>query len=149
MTALVRLQRAAWGLPPNGLGGRPVRILNVLGLRAEESTDRARLADFAADSASSNGKRHVDRWLPIHSWTTRQVWSRIAEAGTRHHWAYDLGMSRLSCRFCVLASRADLLVSARENPDLAAEYAAVESRIGHRFQSRLSMADLNATVAAS
>jgi hypothetical protein len=35
-------------------------------------------------------------------------------------------MSRLSCRFCVLSSRADLVCSARLNPDLADRYAEVE-----------------------
>jgi len=54
------------------------------------------------------------------------VWERIATAGTRSHEAYAAGMSRLSCRFCVLSSRADLVCSARLNPDLADRYAEVE-----------------------
>ena len=142
MTALVRLRRAAWGLPPDGRSGPQVRILNVLGLRAEESDDRALMAPFSHDAASSNGKRHVDEWLPLHAWTVAEVWGRIAEAGTRHHWAYDLGMTRLSCRLCVLASKADLAVSVRANPDTATAYAAAEARMGHRFTARLSMADI-------
>lgn len=142
MTALVRLRRAAWGLSPNGTAGRVVRILDVLGMRAEESDDRARRLPFRHDAAASNTKRHVDEWLPIHTWTVDEVWARNEAAGTRHHWAYDRGMSRLSCRFCILASRADLVVSARENPEVAAEYAAAEARMGHRFQARVSMADI-------
>ena len=51
-------------------------------------------------------------------------------------------MSRLSCRFCVLSSRADLVCSARLNPDLADRYAEVERRIGHRFRTDLTMADV-------
>jgi len=68
----------------------------------------------------------VDDWYPIHDWTLAQVWERIATAGTRSHEAYAAGMSRLSCRFCVLSSRADLVCSARLNPDLADRYAEVE-----------------------
>lgn len=51
-------------------------------------------------------------------------------------------MSRLSCRFCVLARRSDLVTSARLNPQYAARHAAVESDIGHRFRRDLSMAEV-------
>lgn len=58
--------------------------------------------------------------------------------------AYDLGISRFSCCFCVLGSRADLCISARANPQLLARYAAVEEKIGHRFQSDFSLKELQA-----
>jgi len=51
-------------------------------------------------------------------------------------------MPRLSCRFCVLASRSALVRSAQLNPELAAEYAATEARIGHRFRRDLAMAEV-------
>jgi hypothetical protein len=51
-------------------------------------------------------------------------------------------MSRLSCRFCVLASRSDLVCSARLNPELAQRYATVEAQTGHRFRMDLSMAEV-------
>ncbi|MGV9679222.1 phosphoadenosine phosphosulfate reductase domain-containing protein [Nocardia sp. NPDC003482] len=136
MTRLATEQREA------GVIDRPVRLLNILGLRAEESPARRRRASYSVDRPASNGRRHVDTWLPIHTWTTPQVWQRIEQAGTRPHPAYAAGMSRLSCRFCVLASRADLICSARLNPALAARYAAVEARTGHRFRQDLSMAEV-------
>ena len=110
-----------------------VHLLNVMGFRAEENPARRRRVPYAANPAASNGRRRVDDWYPIHDWTLAQVWERIA-AGTRSHAAYAAGMSRLSCRFCVLSSRADLVCSARLNPDLADRYAEVERRIGHRFR---------------
>jgi 3'-phosphoadenosine 5'-phosphosulfate sulfotransferase (PAPS reductase)/FAD synthetase len=100
-----------------------------------ESPARRRRVPYAANPAASNGRRRVDDWYPIHDWTLAQVWERIAAAGTRLHEAYTAGMSRLSCRFCVLSSRADLVCSARLNPDLA-------DRIGHRFRTDLTMADV-------
>lgn len=121
---------------------RPVRILNVMGLRAEESPARSRRNPYSYNPSASNGRRHVDDWYPIHAWTLAQVWERIAEAGTRPHPAYAAGMSRLSCRFCVLASRADLVCSARLNPELAQRYADVETQTGHRFRLELSMAEV-------
>jgi len=121
---------------------RPVHLLNVMGFRAEESPARRRRVPYTANPAASNGRRRVDDWYPIHDWTLAQVWERIAVAGTRSHEAYAAGMSRLSCRFCVLSSRADLVCSACLNPDLAERYAEVERRIDHRFRTDLTMADV-------
>lgn len=122
--------------------GRPVRLLNVMGFRAEESAARRKRPTYTFDSPASNGRRHVDTWLPIHAYTLAMTWGRIRAAGTRPHWAYAAGMSRLSCRLCVLASRQDLICAARLNPGLAREYAEVEARTGHRFRSDLSMAEI-------
>lgn len=130
MTRIVREHREA-------CGPAPVRILNCLGIRAEESPARAKKAPFHRDSAS-NGRRHVDRWLPIFDWSAAHVW----------HPAYDVGMPRLSCVFCVLAGRHELVLAARLNPALAADYAATEARIGHRFRADLSMAQITAAAAA-
>lgn len=145
MTALVKLHRQRHGLRR---GSPPVRILNVLGLRAQESPKRAKKLPFSFDKASSNGLRHVDEWLPIHDWTVEQVWARIEKCGTRVHRAYSLGMPRLSCVFCVFASKPALLIAAKHNPELAADYAAVEIRMGHRFRQDLSIADVAAEAAA-
>lgn len=125
-----------------GESGRPVRLLNCLGLRAAESTGRARRPVLARDDSASNGKRDVTTWHPIHGWTDAQVWDRIRRSGVRYHEAYDQGMTRLSCSMCVLASRADLVRACQLRPALAAEYADVEQRIGHTFQHGTSMADL-------
>ena len=139
MTALVRERH----------NGRPVRILNVLGLRAEESSARARRPALASNARASNSRRIVDDWLPLHEWTTAQVWARVRATGLPHHPAYDAGMPRLSCRFCVLASRTALVRSAQLNPDLAQRYADVEVRIGHRFRADLSMAQIIAEAATA
>lgn len=127
--------------------GRPMRILNCLGIRAQESPARAKKVPFGRDNAS-NGKRHVDRWLPIFDWTTEQVWDAIRASGLRHHPAYDAGMPRLSCVFCVLAGERELVLAARLNPALASEYAALEARIGHTFQAKLSMQEIIERAAA-
>lgn len=122
--------------------GRPARILQCMGFRREESPARRKKEALRFDESASKGRRHVDEWLPIIDWTVDQVWERIRAAGTRHHWAYDAGMPRLSCSFCVLASKPALIRAAQLRPDLAAEYAAVEVRIGHRFKNDLSMAQI-------
>ncbi|SFQ19173.1 3'-phosphoadenosine 5'-phosphosulfate sulfotransferase (PAPS reductase)/FAD synthetase [Amycolatopsis rubida] len=122
--------------------GRPARVLNCMGLRAEESRARLKKARLSRDEAASSGRRTVDTWLPIHDWTETQVWQRIHASGVPYHPAYDQGMTRLSCSLCVLASRADLVRAAQLRPELAAEYADLEAEIGHRFRNDLSMADI-------
>ncbi|MEU0237629.1 phosphoadenosine phosphosulfate reductase family protein [Nocardiopsis sp. NPDC006198] len=121
---------------------RPVRILHVLGMRAEESSERAKKDPYRYDKRASNGRRHVDVWLPVHAWTVRQVWDGIRAEGTRHHFAYDAGMSRLSCTFCPLASAKDLRCAYEHNRAKGNLYLAMEKRIGHRFQARKSLAQL-------
>ena len=133
MTALVRCE---------GFTDQPARMLNCLGIRADEGHERAKKNPFQRDKRASNGKRTVDTYFPIFDWSTAQVWARIHEQRLPYHWAYDAGMGRLSCCFCVFATRADLVLSARLNPELAREYAAVEARIGHTFTARLSMAQV-------
>lgn len=141
--------------------GRPVRILNCLGLRAQESDGRrdcpkcerkpARMAactrclgtgdhpTFERDTRASNGRREVHTWLPIHAWTVDQVWARIKASGVPHHPAYDQGMKRLSCMFCVFAPAHALKIAGRANPALLDAYCGVEARIGHSFTSTLSI----------
>ena len=136
MTELVRA-RIADGCPP------PVRVLSVMGFRAQESRERARREPFCHDARASNGRRHVDVWLPLHAWSEAEVWRRVRASGLRVHRAYiDHGMPRLSCRLCVLASRSALIASARANPQLARRYREVEAEIGHRFRRDLSMAQI-------
>lgn len=85
--------------------------------------------------------RHVDRWLPVHELTTAEVWDVISQAGTRAHWVYAY-LPRLSCRFCVLASRSALVRAAILDPDGAMRRAELEQRMDHQFQPGQSMADI-------
>jgi 3'-phosphoadenosine 5'-phosphosulfate sulfotransferase (PAPS reductase)/FAD synthetase len=86
--------------------------------------------------------RHLADRLPYHAWTVEQVWQRIRASGVRHHPAYDLGMPRLSCCFCIFAPRSALLLAGKHNPELLAEYVRVERAIGHRFRQELPLADV-------
>jgi 3'-phosphoadenosine 5'-phosphosulfate sulfotransferase (PAPS reductase)/FAD synthetase len=168
-----------------GVAGRPVRILNCMGMRAEESPARSKLEAFehcasltcpcdecdvlratAAQAfahepkkagvrnvyceceacapiaeakrrladGNSNSRRHVDDYLPIHAWSTADVWARIKTSGVEHHRAYDLGMKRLSCVFCIFAPESALLIAGKHNPELLAKYVDVETKINHSFR---------------
>lgn len=107
--------------------------VNCMGLRAEESSARAKKSKFEINEKRSSTRkgRTIYNWLPIFDWSTREVFRYIMDNGEKPHHAYELGMSRLSCRFCILANRQDLKVSASHNPDLLEEYAALEREINH------------------
>lgn len=126
-----------------GVTGRPVVVVQTFGFRAAESPRRARRAVWAFNErASTIHTRKVYDWLPIHEVSTAAIWAGIRAAGVPYHPAYKLGMSRLSCRFCVLAGEADLLISARANPVTARRILAVEVATGKPFQDTRTMAQI-------
>jgi 3'-phosphoadenosine 5'-phosphosulfate sulfotransferase (PAPS reductase)/FAD synthetase len=128
---------------------RPANVLNCMGLRRQESPARAKKAEFELNKRASSGKRTVWNWNPIIDWTEKEVWEDIEISGVRHHPAYDAGMPRLSCAFCVLASRSALVLAAQQLPELAQTYADLEDRIGHTIQNGLSMKEVIADAEAS
>jgi 3'-phosphoadenosine 5'-phosphosulfate sulfotransferase (PAPS reductase)/FAD synthetase len=134
--------------PVRAGSGQSPRILQCFGFRAQESPRRRKMQPFYVDKRLSTSRKHVDVWLPIHTWLVEDVWARIRQAGTRHHYAYDKGMTRLSCRFCIFAPRSQLIVSGRENPELLAEYVELEKRIGHTFRVKQSLAEIQEAIAA-
>jgi 3'-phosphoadenosine 5'-phosphosulfate sulfotransferase (PAPS reductase)/FAD synthetase len=129
--------------------GARVRVLSVMGLRAQESPARRSRQPFGPDRrASAVTFRDVDQWLPIHAWDVSEVWARIAQAGTRHHPVYDLGMPRLSCRFCPLSGKSALIRAAQLDPAGAQERACMEQQMGHDFKKNLPMASIIAAADA-
>lgn len=106
-------------------------VVSCEGMRADESPKRSRLPVFQFDRKNSKAGREWFRWLPVHDLSEAEVYASIAEAGQTPHWAYTAGMSRLSCCFCIMASRQDLTTAARLQPALFARVVATEKRIGH------------------
>lgn len=144
MTMLVKELRDA-----GTVSGRPVRLLNCMGLRAQESPERAKKPTFAYDEGAS-GKgtvRQVWNWLPIHDWTEEQVWADIHASGVPYHFAYDLGMPRLSCCFCIFSGRDALVLAAKHNKALALQYHAVEIETGYTMKKNLPFSEIIAAAA--
>ena len=141
-TLFTRLAREGHDCGRVNLFDGPCRILNCMGMRAEESPDRAAMVPFQAAVKPTNSRKRIDNWLPIHDWNAWQVWDRIGRSGVRHHRAYDLGMPRLSCMFCVFASKAALMTAGEHNRPLLDEYVAVEEEIGHTFRKGFAIAEI-------
>lgn len=148
-TALGREWKAAGGR------GRPCRILDCLGIRGEESTARKRRSPVlpAYDAQGkpqqgTSGRKYVVQVAPIYDWDEGFVWSTIRYSGLPHHRAYDLGMPRLSCVFCVFAPRAALMVAGEHNRALLDQYVEAEARMGHTFRHGFALADIRAALEA-
>ncbi|MGP4027126.1 phosphoadenosine phosphosulfate reductase domain-containing protein [Actinomadura sp. 3N407] len=119
---------------------RKVIILDINGERADESPARARKPAYEHNRAASNKTlRDVWTWRIIHNRTEAQVWASHTEHDLPWHWAYDAGMSRLSCSLCVLGSVHDITLACLLRPDLAAEYHSLEQRINHLFKNKRSI----------
>lgn len=106
------------------------RVVNCMGMRAQESASRKKLETFKRSPKNSVAGRTWYEWLPIHAMSADEVFATIAAAGQRPHPAYAAGMTRLSCCFCIMASEADLTTAARLAPDLYRRYVETEERLG-------------------
>ena len=131
------------------------RMLNVFGFRAEESPARKKKQPFVLNTVRStkprsdnSRKREVYDWLPIHDMTEEQVWADIRESGVRYHEAYDFGMPRLSCCFCIFAPKPALMIAGEKNPELLEEYVKLEAEIGHDFKNGEPIADIKKALEA-
>ena len=118
------------------------KILNIFGFRAEESPARAKRKPFVQNKRFSTKRREVWDWLPIHEMKEQAVWDDIEDSGVPHHPAYDLGMPRLSCRFCIFAPSAALMIAGREAPALLDQYVQLEQEIRHDFKHKQPIGEI-------
>ncbi len=119
-------------------------VVNVTGVRREESAARARASVASLDSSTRAGVETWS-WRPILDWTKQQVFDRIAASGMVPHPAYRTwGMTRVSCAFCIMSSKADMESSSR-NPahrDLYRRMVSLETQSTFAFQGSRWLADV-------
>ena len=104
--------------------------INAVGLRAEESTGRAKKNPWALNKTLSKAGRTVYDWFPIFNWTEDDVFNYIRACGQRPFWIYATGNKRNSCVFCILACNNDLTNGYRHRPELYREYNQLENETG-------------------
>jgi 3'-phosphoadenosine 5'-phosphosulfate sulfotransferase (PAPS reductase)/FAD synthetase len=113
-------------------------VVSVIGLRWEESPARARQPVAKRDMALSRARGIGLAWNAIIHWPRQDVLDYIRQCGGVLHEAYRIyGSSRVSCAFCVLASRGDLHAAARcdDNAAVYRELVSLEVRSTFSFQS--------------
>lgn len=118
------------------------KVLYVFGFRAEESPARRKKKIFSINTKLTNKSRTVHEYLPIFHFSTDDVWKIIHQNNLPYHKAYDLGMPRLSCCFCIFSPLDALIVAGRANPKLLDRYIEVEKKIGHTFRQNFAIADV-------
>jgi len=114
--------------------------INVTGVRREESVARAKGSIAALEAGG-----HAYSWRPISNWTTAEVFARIEASGLAAHEAYTrFALSRVSCRFCIMSSMADLTAAAgaAESHDLYRHLVDLEIRSTFGFQGSRWLADV-------
>ena len=122
------------------------KVLYVFGFRAEESPARSKRKTYALNKRLTTNKRTVYDWLPIHTWNVKKVWNTILGQKLPYHYAYKLGMPRLSCVFCIFSPFDALVVAGKENPALLDEYVAVEMIIDHKFKADVSLKEVRQAI---
>lgn len=104
-------------------------IVNVTGIRRSES--RRRAASLVAD-CDRDGR--VWNWRPILDWSEQDVFACIARHGLSPHPAYRcFGLSRVSCRFCIMSSLPDLIAAAAQDEAHALYRRMVDLEIASTF----------------
>lgn len=121
-------------------------VLYVFGFRKDESPSREKKEVLKLNKKLSTQKRTVQDYLPIHTWNTKQVWDTIKQNNLPYHPAYNLGMPRLSCCFCIFSPFDALVIAGKANPELLDKYIAVENKIKHTFQNGVSLSEVKAAI---
>ena len=123
-------------------------IVQIIGIRRDESPARSKAPDWKVDSrfARPGNTRGTAMmvWHPILHWSTDQVFALHDALGIPLHEAYQCyGSTRLSCRYCVLQSLADAKASASAptNRETLLHLVDLEARSTFSFQPTRWLAD--------
>ncbi len=130
------------------------RVYNCIGLRAQESSRRAQQTSVKLNKKLTCSFREVWNVLPIHDYSLTQVYEsyhvglndlyqrqQLYKKGERLRaldnwpfiWTYVAGMSRHSCKICIMSSRNDLRCSLKIDPNNYQRYLEKEVEINHKF----------------
>lgn len=115
--------------------------VNCMGLRAEESTARAKKTEWEFNKILSKAGRTIYNWLPIHDMNINEVFACIGDAGQKPFWAYSDGNERLSCVFCIMGSRNDISHGAKVRPELFEQYVTLEKETGYSMFHKESLTE--------
>jgi 3'-phosphoadenosine 5'-phosphosulfate sulfotransferase (PAPS reductase)/FAD synthetase len=116
------------------------RIISACGIRREEGRGRGSSARTNAPTSELNKRLRHKRartsgvnWNPIAAWTEADVFSFCAARGFQMHEGYELGMSRISCRYCIMQDLSDQRVSASVPANVPVYLTLVDLEIASAF----------------
>lgn len=125
-------------------------VLNCMGMRAQESTEREKLDPVVfrrdascpakpfpeiLDEDTRGRKRIFFDWHPILHFSEEQVFATIAAGGQEPHWAYTkAGARRLSCLICMFSNEQDIRAAVKHSEkgrDYARRIIEIEDKHDH------------------
>lgn len=124
---------------------RACPILNVSGIRRQESARRSRMPISQIEPRLSRVDYPGFTWNPILDWSLAEVLSEIQRSGMRLHEAYQVYQSsRVSCAFCIMSSAHDLSAAAScaHNHNVYREMVELEAESTFAFQGARWLADV-------
>lgn len=120
-------------------------IINVTGIRREESAGRKKAAVAKDDPRLAQKNAAGITWNPVIEWTIGEVKAAIARRGIELHEAYTKYlMTRVSCVFCIMSSAGDLIASTTcpDNQDIYRTMVELEATSTFAFQSNNWLGDV-------
>jgi 3'-phosphoadenosine 5'-phosphosulfate sulfotransferase (PAPS reductase)/FAD synthetase len=120
-------------------------ILNVTGIRRQESPSRSKMAVSAPHAGLTRRAGAGLTWNAIIEWPVQDVVYAIHDAGLSLHEAYTrYGASRVSCAFCIMSSEADLIASSlcEDNHEPYIRMVELEAKSTFAFQGNRWLSDV-------
>ena len=107
-------------------------ILNVVGIRAEESEARAKLAEREAMMGADN----IEVWRPLLTWTLADVVDIHARHNVLPCKLYLEGATRVGCWPCIMANKAELAMLGKDDArvDVIRDLEALVQRVIDRHE---------------
>lgn len=114
-----------------------IKVINVVGIRAEESPSRAEMSEWEVWGADYGKSRlPVMVWRPLLRWTGQDVIDIHKRHGLAPNPLYLRGASRVGCWPCIHARKAELALVAKESPERIALIRSMESDLTDAARAR-------------
>jgi 3'-phosphoadenosine 5'-phosphosulfate sulfotransferase (PAPS reductase)/FAD synthetase len=127
-------------------------IINCIGIRAEESTQRGKLAPWKLNKSLTTRQRTVYNWLPIFRFSLEEIldWHRVRRVPLHpvyvpeYHWDGTLGgyLRRLSCRVCIFSTDANIRAIYQHDRSSYEAISALEQKIGFTMRPGASLVQI-------
>lgn len=103
-------------------------VVSCMGIRSEESTDRAKQKRLVRNKRVTNSRRTMWDWQPIKDWTKVEVLAYLELKGVPLHPVYQY-LDRFSCRVCIFMTEHNLQQVAKHDPEAIEIISVIEKEI--------------------
>ena len=105
-----------------------LEVIAVSGVRADESADRAKLAEWDFSSVLN-----CPQWRPLIRWTLDDVKAIHARHGVPLNPLYAIGAQRVGCWPCIMSRKSEIRTIAQQFPERIAEIRTAEEAFEKKY----------------